>query len=184
MKFLDLVKTRQSVRKYLDKPVEREKIEHCLEAARLAPSASNSQPWSFIVVDEPKLKEAVSKETFSQLISFNRFSLQAPVLIVLISEKSGFLNKVAEAIKDKQFSLIDIGIAAEHFCLQATEEGLGTCILGWFNEKGVKKLLNISPSKRVELIITVGYSESTEIRPKKRKEMDQIRSYNSHRLPK
>jgi len=178
--FLDLVKTRQSVRKYLDKPVEREKIELCLEAARLAPSASNSQPWNFIVLDDPKLKEAVAKETFSQLISFNRFSLQAPVLIILISGRPGFLNKVAEAIKDKQFNLIDIGIVAEHLCLQATEEGLGTCILGWFNEKGVKKLLNISPSKRVELIITMGYPEFTEIRLKKRKEMDQIRSYNSY----
>ena len=184
MKFLDLVKARQSVRGYLSKEVEREKIERCLEAARLAPSASNSQPWSFIVVDDPKLKEAVAKETFSQLISFNRFSLQAPVLIILISERSGFLNKVAEAIKDKQFSLIDIGIAAEHFCLQAAEEGLGTCMLGWFNEKGVKKLLNISPSKRVELIITMGYPKSNEIRRKKRKEIDQIRSYNSCRLQK
>jgi len=180
MNFLDLVKARQSVRRYLSKEVEREKIERCLEAARLAPSASNSQPWSFIVIDDPKLKEAVAKETFSQLISFNHFSLQAPVLIILISERSGFLNKVAEAIKDKQFSLIDIGIAAEHFCLQATEEGLGTCILGWFNEKGVKKLLNISPSKRVELIITVGYPESTIICPKKRKPIDRIRSYNSY----
>ena len=179
MKFLDLVKARQSVREYLNKSVEREKIKRCLEAARLAPSASNSQPWSFIVVDDPKLKEAVAKETFSQLISFNRFSLQAPVLIILISERPGFLNKVAEAIKDKQFSLIDIGITAEHLCLQAAEEGLGTCMLGWFNKKGVKKLLNIPPSKRVELIITVGYPESTIIRPKKRKPMDQIRSYNS-----
>jgi len=184
MKFLDLVKARQSVRGYLSKEVEREKIERCLEAAQLAPSASNSQPWSFIVVDDPKLKEAVAKETFSQLISFNRFSLQAPVLIILISERSGFLNKVAEAIKDKQFSLIDIGIAAEHFCLQAVEEGLGTCMLGWFNEKGVKKLLNIPQQRRVELIITMGYPVSTEIRPKKRKPIDQIRSYNSHRLPK
>lgn len=180
MKFLDLVKTRQSVRKYLDKPVEREKIERCLEAARLAPSASNSQPWSFIVVDDPKLKEAVAKETFSQLISFNHFSLQAPVLIILISERPGFLNKVAEAIKDKQFSLIDIGITAEHLCLQAAEEGLGTCMLGWFNEKEVKNLLNIPPSKRVELIITVGYPESNKIRPKKRKPINQIRSYNSY----
>ena len=184
MKFLDLVKARQSVRGYLSKEVEREKIERCLEAAQLAPSASNSQPWSFIVVDDPKLKEAVAKETFSQLISFNNFSLQAPVLIILISERSGFLNKVAEAIKDKQFSLIDIGIAAEHFCLQAVEEGLGTCMLGWFNEKGVKKLLNISQQRRVELIITMGYPASNEIRPKKRKEMDQIRSYNSYRLQK
>jgi len=184
VKFLDLVKKRQSVRKYLDKPVEREKIERCLEAARLAPSASNSQPWSFIVIDDPKLKEAVARKTFDRVISFNRFSLQAPVLIILISERSGFLNKVAEAIKDKQFSLIDIGIAAEHFCLQAIEEGLGTCMLGWFNEKGVKKLLNIPPSKIVELIITMGYPESNQIRPKKRKPINQIRSYNSYKLQK
>lgn len=184
MKFLDLVKTRQSVRKYLDKLVEREKIERCLEAARLAPSASNSQPWSFIVIDDPKLKEAVARKTFDRVISFNRFSLQAPVLIIIISERPGFLNKVAEAIKDKQFGLIDIGIAAEHFCLQATEEGLGTCMLGWFDEKGVKKLLNIPSNKRVELIITMGYPASKEIRPKKRKELNQIRSYNSYRLSK
>ncbi|MEA2087706.1 MAG: nitroreductase family protein [Candidatus Caldatribacteriota bacterium] len=182
MKFLDLVKARQSVRKYLDKPVEREKIERCLEAARLAPSANNSQPWSFIVVDDPKLKEAVAGKTFDKLISFNRFSLQAPVLILLLSERPSFVSRIGGAIKDKQFSLIDIGIAAEHLCLQATEEGLGTCMLGWFNEKGVKKLLNIPQSKRVELIITMGYPESTEIRPKKRKPIDKIKSYNSYKL--
>jgi len=67
MKFLDLVKKRQSVRKYLNKPVEREKIKRCLEAARLAPSASNSQPWSFIVVDDPKLKEAVEQSKINNL---------------------------------------------------------------------------------------------------------------------
>jgi nitroreductase len=182
MKFLDLVKTRQSVRGYLSKEVRREKIERCLEAARLAPSANNSQPWSFIVINDPKLKEAVARKTFDSVISFNRFSLQAPVLILIISERPSFFSRIGSAIKDKQFSLIDIGITAEHLCLQAAEEGLGTCILGWFNEKGVKKLLNISPSKRVELIITVGYPESTEIRPKKRKPIDQIKSYNSYKL--
>jgi len=178
MNFLDLVKKRQSVRKYLNKMVEKEKIERCLEAARLAPSASNSQPWEFIIVDDPKLKEAVANETFDRIISFNRFSLQAPVLILLISERSGLVRKIAEAIKDKPFNLIDIGIAAEHFCLQAAEEGLGTCILGWFKEKEVKKLLNIPLAKRVELIITLGYPESVGIRPKERKAIDEIRSYN------
>jgi nitroreductase len=181
MNFLDLVKKRQSVRKYLNKIVEKEKIERCLEAARLAPSASNSQPWEFIIVDDPKLKEAVAKETFDRIISFNRFSLQAPVLILLISERSGLVRKIVETIKNKPFSLIDIGIAAEHFCLQAAEEGLGTCILGWFKEKEVKKLLNIPLPKRVELIITLGYSESVEIRPKKRKAIDEIRSYNHYK---
>lgn len=184
MNFLDLVRTRQSVREYLNKPVEREKIERCLEAARLAPSASNSQPWRFIVIDDPKLKETVARKTFDRLISFNRFSLQAPVLIILISERPSFFVSIGEAIKDKQFSLIDIGITAEHFCLQAIEEGLGTCILGWFNENEVKKLLNIPQSKRVELIITLGYPASNEIQPKKRKEINQIRSYNSYRLQK
>ena len=180
MKFLDLVKARQSVREYLGKEVEREKIERCLEAARLAPSANNSQPWSFIVVEDPRLKDAVARNTFDKFISFNSFSLQAPVLILIISERPSFFSRIGSAIKDKQFSLIDIGITAEHFCLQATEEGLGTCMLGWFNEKGVKALLNISPSKRVELIITMGYPMSDEIQPKERKEIDQIRSYNSY----
>ena len=184
MKFLDLVKARQSVREYLSKEVERDKIERCLEAARLAPSANNSQPWSFIVVEDPRLKDAVGRNTFNKLISFNSFSLQAPVLVLIISERTSFFSRIGSAIKDKQFSLIDIGITAEHFCLQATEEGLGTCILGWFNEKGVKALFNIPPSKRVELIITMGYTESNQIRPKKRKSIDQIRSYNSYGLLK
>ena len=180
VKFLDLVKKRQSIRKYLDKPVEREKIERCLEAARLAPSASNSQPWGFIVIDDPKLKEAVARKTFDRIISFNRFSLQAPVLILLLSERPSFFSRVGSVVKDKQFSLFDIGITAEHLCLQAAEEGLGTCMLGWFNEKGVKKLLNIPQQIRVELIITMGYPESNQIRPKKRKPINQIRSYNSY----
>ncbi|MCK4226549.1 nitroreductase family protein [candidate division WOR-3 bacterium] len=180
MDFLDLVKARQSVRKYLNKPVEREKIERCLKAARLAPSACNSQPWKFIVIDEPELKDAVAKETFGRIISFNHFSLQAPVLILLISEKPNLITRIGGVIKNKQFNLIDIGIAAEHLCLQATEEGLGTCILGWFNEKGVKKLLNIPGRRRIALIITMGYPESDKIRPKERKEMDSIRSYNRY----
>ena len=73
MNFLDLVKTRQSVRNYLSRPVEKEKIDRCLEAARFAPSANNAQPWKFIVIDEPELKEKLAHKTFSRLISFNRF---------------------------------------------------------------------------------------------------------------
>lgn len=184
MKFLELVRTRQSVRQYSNQPVEREKIERCLEAARLAPSASNGQPWEFIAIDDPQIKEAAAKQTFSNLVSFNRFSLQAPVLIVVISERESMINKIGEKMKDKSFTLIDIGIAVEHFCLQATEEKLGTCILGWFNEKGVKEILTVPQSKRVELIITMGYPQSEEIRTKKRKELDNIRSYNQYKLKK
>lgn len=181
MKFLELVKNRHSVRKYLDKPVEREKIERCLEAARLAPSTSNSQPWRFIVVDDPKLKDAVARETFGRILSFNRFSLQAPVLIILMSETPKLSVRIGGAIKRKQFNLMDIGIAAEHFCLQAVEEGLGTCMLGWFNERGIKRILNIPKHKRIDLVISIGYPTSEKIKPKKRKEIEQIKSYNCYR---
>lgn len=182
MNFLDLVKTRRSIREYLDKPVEREKIERCLEAARLAPSTSNFQPWSFLVIDDPELKEKVAKRTFDKVISFNRFSLKAPVLILVLSESSNFIYQVVEKVKNKSFLLIDIGIATEHLCLQAVEEGLGTCILGWFDEKGIKKLLNIPTHKRIELVITMGYPADTSILPKKRKELNRIRCYNNYNL--
>ncbi len=181
MKFLDLVKKRQSVRAYQDKPVEREKIERCLQAAQLAPSAVNSQPWYFVVVDEPSLKDRIANKTFSSIISFNRFSLQAPALIVVVVENSGIIGKIGEKIKNTHFNPIDIGIAVENICLQAVEEGLGTCILGWFDEKGVKGILKIPSSKKIELIITLGYPASTEIRNKKRKKLDEIRNYNKYK---
>ena len=180
MDFLNLVKKRQSTRRYLNKPVERDKIERCIEAARLAPSATNTQPWKFIVVDNPELREKVANKTFNQIVSFNRFSLQAPVLIVITSNRMNFSNKITQTLKNRELTPIDIGIAAEHICLQAAEEGLGTCFMGWFDEKGVKKLLNIPASKRVELIIAMGYPASDIIRAKTRKKLNEIMTYNHY----
>lgn len=180
MSFMQLVNQRQSVRQYINRPVEREKIERCLEAARLAPSACNSQPWKFIVVDDPGLTNAIARETFGKLVSFNHFTLQVPVLVLIVSEPPNITAKVGGIIKNRPLHLIDIGIAAVQFCLQATEEGLGTCMLGWFNEKPIKRLLKIPPSKRLDLIITLGYPESGEIRPKVRKEFDKVVSFNKY----
>jgi nitroreductase len=129
MDFLNLVKKRQSTRRYLDKPVERDKIERCIEAARLAPSATNTQPWKFIVVDNLELRGKVANKTFNQIVSFNRFSLQAPVLIVITSNRMNISNKITQTLKNRELTPIDIGIAAEHICLQAAEEGLGTCLV-------------------------------------------------------
>ena len=176
--FLELVKKRQSVRKYSDASVSRDKIERCLEAARLAPSACNSQPWSFIIVDKQELKNKIAEKTASPLIRMNIFTKQAPVIVVVITEKSNLTAKLGGLIKNKQYNLIDVGIAVNHFCLQAVEEGLGTCILGWFDEKGIKKLLGISPKKDIDLVITLGYPASEEIRSKNRKNLDDIRMYN------
>ena len=180
MDFLNLVKKRQSTRRFLDKPVERDKIERCIEAARLAPSATNTQPWKFIVVDNPELREKVANKTFNQIVSFNRFSLQAPVLTVITSNRMNFSNKITQTLKNRELTPIDIGIATEHICLQAAEEGLGTCFMGWFDEKGVKKLLNIPASKRVELIIAMGYPASDIIRTKTRKKLNEIMTYNHY----
>ncbi|MCL6591091.1 MAG: nitroreductase family protein [Firmicutes bacterium] len=180
MNFAELVKARQSVREYLSLPVEREKIERCLEAARLAPSACNSQPWKYIVVDEPELKTAVAFATFGKVVSFNRFTLEAPVLIVIISEPPNITAKAGAIIKNNQLHLIDLGISAQQFCLQAVEEGLGACMLGWFDERRVKQLLHIPRRKRVNLIISLGYPKNMEIREKVRKDFNQIVSYNGY----
>jgi len=87
MKFNELIITRQSDRKYISKPVSREIINKCIEAARLAPSASNSQPWTFVVVDDSEIKDKVAIKTFGPLKSFNRFVLKAPVIIAIVLEK-------------------------------------------------------------------------------------------------
>ncbi|MBT3260950.1 NAD(P)H nitroreductase [bacterium] len=175
--FLNLIKKRRSVRSYLSKPVERKKIELCLEAARLAPSACNSQPWSFIVVTDENLKNQIAQKTYSKLIPMNKFTENAPVLVIIVKEASTLLATFAGIWKRRHYSLIDIGIAAEHFCLQAAELDLGTCMLGWFNERKIKNILKIPRHKRLALIITVGYPESEEIPPKKRKLIDDIRRY-------
>ncbi|MEI6852429.1 MAG: nitroreductase family protein [Bacteroidota bacterium] len=179
MNFPELVKTRQSVRKYTTQAVEREKIERCIEAVRLAPSACNSQPWKFIIVDDTELKDRIAKETYNTVVAFNKFVKEAPVIAVIVMEKPTMISQIGGRIKDKDFYLIDIGIAAEHFCLQAAEEGLGTCMLGWFNEKKIAEILHIPKSKRIGLLITLGYSEST-LREKIRKSTVDILNYNRY----
>ena len=162
MDIYEIINHRQSDRQYdPERPVEPEKIRRILEAARIAPSACNAQPWHFIVVDEPELRK------------------QAPVHILVVEERPNFTSGIGGLIKDKQFPLLDIGIAAAHITLAATAEGLGSCILGWFDEKAMRKLLHIPDKKRVILDIVVGYS-TQPLREKKRKSADEVISYNKY----
>jgi len=177
---LSLIGRRQSVRAYNNQPVEKEKLMRCIEAARLAPSACNAQPWKFIVVDDPEVKNNIADATSSKVLGMNHFTKQAPVHIIIVREKANFTSTVGQVLKDKEYPLIDIGIATIQLCLQATAEGLGTCILGWFNERKVRELLDIPKNKRVELIITVGYPASDEIRRKVRKETKDILTFNKY----
>lgn len=177
---LDLIRKRQSQRTFTDKPVEKEKLLRCIEAARLAPSANNSQPWKFIIIDEPGLKSSVAECMMSRVIPMNHFTKQAPVHVAVVREKTNFTTSVGRILKDKNYPLIDIGITTAHFCLQASAEGLSTCIIGWFDEKKIKEMLNVPNSLRLELIILVGYPPTPEIRNKKRKETAEILSYNRY----
>jgi len=176
--FLDTVRKRRSVRKFLDKPVEREKIMQCLEAARLAPSACNGQPWKFIVVDDVALKSKLCESAFSGMYAMNSFCRTAPVIVVVISEKERFITKVGSAIRNTQYYLIDIGIAGEHFALQATELGFGTCWIGWFNEKAVKKILGVPQQRKIDYLLAVGYDVVARENIPSRKPMSEITSFN------
>ena len=181
MTFQELINLRQSVRRYNEISVEQEKLEKLIEAVRIAPSASNSQPWRLIIVNEPELKNKVAKATFSKTITFNKFAIQAPVLAVLVIERPKIITQIGGNIKNREFPLIDIGIAAEHFCLQATELGLSTCMIGWFNEKKIKQFLNIPNKKRIGLVISLGYSPGDyKLRKKIRKPVNEICRFNSY----
>jgi len=182
MNFLDLARRRQSDRGYNDRPVSREQIERCLEAASCAPSACNSQPWFFVVVDDPALRGKMAERLQDRVM--NRFALSAPVLVAVVAEQPALLPRIGGLIKDKPYHWLDIGMAVENFCLQAAHEGLGSCIIGWFDEPKVKQLLGVPTSRRVPLVIALGYPQEAAVRPKIRKSPDETWSYNRYRSPR
>jgi nitroreductase len=182
MPLINLLKQRRSVRNFLDKPIEREKIMMCLEAARLAPSASNSQPWNFLVVDDLGVRDRLCKGAFNGPYLINLFCKKAPVILVVISEQSKFLTRIAAVFRGTQFYLLDIGIAVEHFVLQAEELGLGTCWIGWFNEKAVKNTLSIPESKKVDVLVAVGYRDTSKpLNERKREKLEDIIAFNNYK---
>ena len=171
MDFLQLVLSRQSDRAYdKERPVEAEKLERILEAARLAPSACNAQPWKFLA---SKVGKAAAG------LGMNKFAKDAPVHILVVEESANITSLLGGKVKGKHFPLIDIGIAAAHITLAAENEGLGSCILGWFDEKEIKQLTGIPASKRLLLDIAIGYPVK-EKRKKMRKPKEKVISYNQY----
>ena len=180
MNFSELINKRESCRSYNGASVEREKIANCIDAARLAPSACNSQPWKFIVVDEAEKHSKMADFVHDKILGMNKFAEKAGAFIVVIEEKAVLSAKIAEKIKSQNYAQMDLGMAVENLCLMAAEQGLGTCILGWFEEKNIKKLLNIPSSRRVRLVISIGTPETDKIRTKIRKNTADILSYNNY----
>jgi len=176
---LKLISKRRSVRKYKPLPVEKEKLLICLEAARLAPSACNAQPYKFIVVDDPAVKDKLAAAVFSGIHSLVKFAAQAAVLVVVVSQKGKLSAWLGNQVQDTNFRLVDIGIAAEHFVLAAEEQGLATCWLGWFDAKGAAKALSLPAGCKAEVMLSVGYAD--EAPPaRKRKPMEEMSSFNRY----
>ena len=171
MNFTEIAQTRQSCRSYdAERSVEEEKIAAILESARLSPSACNGQPYHFSVCRGENAK-AVAKATMG--MGMNKFAADAPVLLV-ISEKPYVKSAAVGAkVKHNDYRSIDIGIAAAYITAEACAQGLGTCILGWFDDADIRKICNLDGA--VRLVITIGYPKAEDkLRPKKRKEMDEL----------
>lgn len=157
MALMDTIRQRRSVRKYLDKKIEREKIVRCIEAARLAPSAENVQPWRFIVLEGERFKTHFCQQVTSGIYSPTRFIQNAPGIIAIAARLDILANRIGKWIQGTSYYLLDIGIAGEHLVLQAQELGIGTCWIGWFNAKKARNLLNIPGKYRVVALIAMGY---------------------------
>lgn len=176
--FLELAKARQSDRAYdPGRVIEREVLERILEAGRIAPSACNGQPWHFTVVTEPSLLVEVGKATSS--LGMNKFVKDASALVLITQESTNITSKLGCGIKDKDFPVMDLGIASAYITLAAEDEGIGSCILGWFDEKKIKELTGIPQKKRLMLIISLGYAAKPK-RNKVRKEWDKVVSFEKY----
>lgn len=162
----DIVNNRYSCRKYIEKPLDKDLIYNCIETARLAPSACNAQPWMFyVVLDETKRNELVKlTQPFTKHAGF----------IIVEEKKPNFSEKIVNKIKDQDFTKTDIGIACSYLTLQASELGLATCMIGYFNEEKIKDLLNIDKKSRLRLVISIGYSDDNEKRKVVRKNINEI----------
>ncbi|MBE6678259.1 MAG: nitroreductase [Ruminococcaceae bacterium] len=170
MDFLSIAKTRQSCRAYdSERAVEAEKLESILNAAVLAPSACNGQPY-LITVCRGEKAVAVAKAT--QGVGINKFATEAPVLLVISEQPYVKSAALGAKLKGNDYRSIDIGILAAYITAEATAQGLGTCILGWLDDEEIRSLCGLKHP--VRLVITLGYPKDDSLRPKKRKSLDEL----------
>ncbi len=170
MSVLDIIRKRRSVRVYKNDPIPEESFLRVLEAARLAPSGKNLQPWKFVVVQDSKLKKKLAKASNKQ-----KFIADAPLIIVACGFPDDCYRSMGRYMKSWP---VDVTIALEHMILQAQEEGLGTCWIGSFEEEEVKSILAVPEHVKVLALTPLGYpGEAPEFRG--RKSLEEIISYES-----
>jgi nitroreductase len=171
MDVYEAIEKRRSIRAYKNRPVEQDKLDRILEAARLAPSASNRQEWRFIVVRDGAIRQRLMSAAGNQ-----GFVGQAPVVIACCAETDGHIMRCGQACYP-----IDVAIAVDHLTLAAAEEGLGTCWIGSFSEPEVKEALGIPASIRVVQLLTLGYADAAP-KPRLRKTLKEIVCYEKWAL--
>jgi len=181
MKFEEMLLKRESCRSYKDTPVERDLLVKICEAGRLSPSACNSQPWKFIIVDEPATKaNLIDALTVEGGATGAPWENQCPAFIVIAEQNAKVMPAVIDYYKDSQrFAQGDIGIAMMNMCYQAMDLGLSTCMIGICDQKKMEKYLNIPEGSTVRIVIAVGYgNETNQPRPKMRKKSEDVISFN------
>lgn len=171
MNFTEIALARQSCRRYdPSKEIEITKLTAVLESARLAPSACNGQPYHITVCrgeTARKVAEACKGP------GMNKFALDAPILIVISEEAYVATAALGAKVKGNDYRSIDIGIVSAYITAEAAAQGLGSCILGWFNDAEIRGICGLE--KPVRLVITLGYpAEDDKLRPKKRKELSEL----------
>ena len=174
MNFMEIARARQSCRSYDEhRPVEQQKLDAILEAAQLAPSACNGQPYHFTVCTGQAAKK-VAAATMG--MGMNKFAPQAPVCIVISEEDYTKSAAVGAKLKKNDYRSIDIGIATAYLTAEAASQGLSTCILGWLDDEKIRAICGLTHP--VRLVVTLGYAkEGDKLRVKKRKELSELVSY-------
>lgn len=185
MDVLKAVETRRSIRKYLDRPVEEDKLRKVLDAARLAPSWANLQCWRFIVVKAPDIRQKISAlaylESFFAPLGYKANPAQkalaeAPVVIVACADPSQ-----SGELWGQNYYLTDVGIASQNLMLAAHALGLGTVFVGVFDEEKLRELLNIPVEIRVVGLFPLGYPHEEKKQGPPRKDLAEIVFYEKWR---
>lgn len=175
---IEAIKHRRSIRKFENKPIEDEKLNKILEAARLAPSGSNQQPWFFIIVKDDIVKQELAVATNNQM-----WIALAPLVIVAVADLAargeGFAGMYIDedsGLFDVKLTVRDTAIAVTHLLLEVDNQGLGACWCGAFKQKDIRPVLGIPGDKYVLAVIPVGYpAEEPKVKP--RKAMEEIIKY-------
>jgi nitroreductase len=173
MKFDQILITRRSVRSFDSRLVSENDIISIIEAARLAPSACNSQTWRFIFVTRREIIRKICHEAMRPIIP-NKWLEKAPLVIVGCSQLDVVANRIGAHVTGIEYYQIDLGIAMEHMVLKATELGLGTCWIGWFDENELKDILEIPKKIKVSALLAVGYPKNASGKKRKRKPAGKI----------